>query len=799
MRKYIVVGGVAGGAGVAARLRRLDETAEITVFERGSHISFANCGLPYYAGGVIADREALFVMTPEKFKASLNVTAKVRHEVTAVNPAAQTVTVKDLETGKETTESYDALVLSPGASPIRPPIPGIDDSSIYTLRSVSDIDTIKTKIDNPATKRIAVIGGGFIGLEMAENLHHRGMKVSIIEAVDQVMNVIDYDMAAIVQAEIRSKGVALYLKDGVKAFERRGADLVVCLQSGKEIACDAVILSIGVRPDTKLAKDCGIELAPNGAIKVNEYFATSQNGIYAIGDAISFKSPLLGTDTTIPLAGPANKQARICADNIIYGNKKTYCGTIGTSIAKIFDYTAAATGLGEKALDRAGLPYKQIVTHAMHHAGYYPGAALVSIKILYNPENGRLWGDSAKDPINMRGFIAENGRDGLTSVIAWRDIPRYAEKNAFFLDVRTPEEFELGSLPGAVNIPHTALRNRFSKVPKDKTIVINCGMGLRGYLAERILRQNGYTDVVNLSGGYITYKAVQDELLWLNDPQKAARAAGASEAGTDTNGGSAASGNAGGAGSASASQPESGQTAFVNACGLQCPGPIMQLKKEIERLPSGGVLEIQASDPGFARDVQSWCGLTGNQLLESTREKGVITARIRKGSAEKQETVVKETKDSATIIVFSHDMDKVLAAFVLANGALATGKKVTMFFTFWGLSVLRKPEVTGVKKDTVGKMFCSMLPKGMNSLSLSNMNFGGMGAKMMKGRMKEKNVDQLETMFQNALEAGVRLIACQMSMDIMGISAEELMDGVELGGVATYMEAASQSGINLFI
>ena len=399
----------------------------------------------------------------------------------------------------------------------------------------------------------------------------------------------------------------------------------------------------------------------------------------------------------------------------------------------------------------------------------------------------------------MLGFIAENDRDGLTSVISWRDIPRYAEKNAFFLDVRTPEEFKLGSLPGAVNIPHTALRNRLSKVPKDKTIVINCGMGLRGYLAERILRQNGYTDVVNLSGGYITYKTVQDELLWLNDPQKAARAAGASEAGTDTNGGSAASGNAGGAGSASASQPESGQTVFVNACGLQCPGPIMQLKKEIERLPSGGVLEIQASDPGFARDVQSWCGLTGNQLLESTREKGVITARIRKGSAEKQETVDKETKDSATIIVFSHDMDKVLAAFVLANGALATGKKVTMFFTFWGLSVLRKPEVTGVKKDTVGKMFCSMLPKGMNRLSLSNMNFGGMGAKMMKGRMKEKNVDQLETMFQHALDAGVRLIACQMSMDIMGISAEELMDGVELGGVATYMEAASQSGINLFI
>lgn len=552
MSKYVIVGGVAGGAGAAARLRRLDENAEITVFERGSHISFANCGLPYYAGDVIQNRDALFVMTPERFKEILNVTALVKHEVTAINPAAKTVTVKNLDTGAETTEAYDALVLSPGASPIRPPIPGIDDASIYTLRSVSDIDAIKSKIDNPETKRVAVIGGGFIGLEMAENLHHRGMQVSIIEAVDQVMNVVDYDMAAMVQAEIRRKGVLLYLKDGVKAFERRGKDLAVCLQSGKEVLCDAVILSIGVRPDTKLAKDCNLELAPNGAIKVNEYLETSHKGIYAIGDAISFKSPLLGTDVSIPLAGPANKQARICADNIIYGNKKAYRGAIGTSVAKIFGYTAAATGLGEKALDRAGVPYKQVVTHAMHHAGYYPGASLLSIKILYNPENGKLWGaqavgvegvekridviaayinksgtisdlaefeqayappfNSAKDPVNMLGFIAENDRDGLSTVISWRDIPQYAEKGAFFLDVRTPEEFQLGSLPGAVNISNTALRSRLAEVPKDRTIVVNCGMGLRAYLAVRILRQNGYTDVVNLSGGYMTYKAVQDEL-----------------------------------------------------------------------------------------------------------------------------------------------------------------------------------------------------------------------------------------------------------------------------------------------
>ncbi len=365
MSKYLIVGGVAGGAGAAARLRRLDESAEIILFERGSHISFANCGLPYYAGEIITNRNRLFVMTPEKFQAALNITAKIRHEVIAIKPKEKTVTVKNLETGEDTSESYDYLVLSPGSSPIRPPIPGIENANIYTLRSVSDIDAIKQKIDTPTVTSVAVIGGGFIGLEMAENLHHRGLKVSIIEAVDQVMNVIDYDMAAIVQKHIRSKGVALYLKDGVKAFEQHDNELTIVLQSGKHISCDAVILSIGVRPDTLLAQQCGIECAANGAITVNDYLETSEKNIYAIGDAIAFKSPLLGTNMTIPLAGPANKQARICADNIVYGNKKKYSGTIGTSIAKIFDLAAGATGLGEKALQKAGLPYKQAITHEL--------------------------------------------------------------------------------------------------------------------------------------------------------------------------------------------------------------------------------------------------------------------------------------------------------------------------------------------------------------------------------------------------------------------------------------------------
>lgn len=395
MAKYVIVGGVAGGAGTAARLRRLDEKAEITMYERGDYISYANCGLPYYAGGVITERSRLFVMTPEKFKESLNVEAKVRHEVIAVNRQAKTVRVKNLETGSETDQYYDTLIVSPGAAPMRPPIPGIEDPAIMTLRSVADIDRIKKSVDNPDTRRAVVIGGGFIGLEMAENLKERGLEVTVVEALEQVMNVIDYDMAAIVQQHLRDKGVRLRLKDGVAAFERRGQDLLVKLSSGIAVETDIVILSIGVRPDTAFLKEAGIDLAPNGAIKVDQYFTTSDPNIRALGDAIEFNSPLLGTAVTVPLAGPANKQARLCADNIVRGDTRPYDGTIATSIAKIFDITVASAGLTEKTLQKANLPYAQAVTHAGSHAGYYPKALQLTVKILYHPQTGKIWGGQA--------------------------------------------------------------------------------------------------------------------------------------------------------------------------------------------------------------------------------------------------------------------------------------------------------------------------------------------------------------------------------------------------------------------
>lgn len=837
MAKYVIVGGVAGGAGTAARIRRLDERAEITVFERGEYVSYANCGLPYYAGGVISERSRLFIMTPAKFREALNIETKTLHEVVSINRADKTVRVRSLRDGAEFDQEYDTLILSPGAAPVRPPIPGIDDPAILSLRSVSDIDAIKAKIDGPNARRAVVVGGGFIGLEMAENLSERGLAVSVVEALDQVMNVIDYDMASIVQQHLRDKGIRLHLKDGVAAFERKGSYLSVRLSSGMSLDADIVILSIGVRPDTRLAREAGLDLAPNGAIKVDRYFTTSDPSIRALGDAIEFASPILGDAITVPLAGPANKQARLCADNAVKGNARPYGGTIATSVAKVFDLTVASTGLTGKSLERAGLPFAEAVTHAGSHAGYYPKALQLTVKALYHPETGKIWGaqavgydgvdkridvvsafiqkggtmrdlaefeqayappySSAKDPLNMLGFIAENAMSGLSKTVTWRDVEALKERGAFLLDVRSGEEFALSPMPNAVNIPHTEIRARLAEIPRDRTVLVNCAIGLRGYLAERVLRENGWTDVANLAGGHKTWFAATSERALLSGPRADAVAGNASVGFADR--AAIVSSDDG-----SPRRPMGEKSVELDACGLQCPGPIISLKKEIDSLSAGDRVRVRATDPGFSRDVKSWCALTGNELVSLDSTGGLIEAVIEKGARDERRngppsaSQAAPISNGATFIVFSNDMDKALASFVLANGAAATGKSVTMFYTFWGLSVLRKKK-RGVKKDIMGRMFGMMLPKDMKSLSLSSMNFAGLGPAMMKSRMKAKKVDQLESMFAQARLAGVRMVACQMSMDIMGISAEELLDGVEIGGVATYMEAATASGVNLFI
>lgn len=854
MAKYVIVGGVAGGATTAARLRRNDEAAEILIVERGDYVSYANCGLPYYAGNVITERSKLFVMTPEKFKATLNVEVRVATEALSVDRAGKTVLLKDLRADRTYREAYDTLVLSPGAEPVRPPIPGLDLEGIFTLRSVPDIDRIKEWLDLRRPERAVVVGGGFIGLEMAENLAHRGAGVTVIEALDQVMAPLDFEMAAIVHRHLRDKDVELRLKDGVAAFEKRGSRVVVKLNSGAEVPADVVIFSIGVRPDSTLAREAGLETIPPGspgagAIVVDERFRTTDPDIRALGDAIAFRNPLTGAVGTVPLAGPANKQGRLLADALVYGDEATrpWRGALGTSAAKVFDLVVATTGSNQKALDRAGIENAQVIVHPSSHAGYYPGALPLSLKVVFDPSTGKVYGaqgvgydgvdkridviaallgkgatvedlcafeqvyappfSSAKDPVNLAGFAAENVVKGRSSAVSWRRFEELRAGGAFVLDVRTPEEFALGAIPGAVCVPNTELRGRLSEVPKDRTVLIYCGVGLRGYLAERILRQKGWDDVHNLTGGYKTWSVAVEQQDNPGDHDR--RPSPASCADRPGQGLRAAAGVYGeGTGAPEGSPGGSGKTLHIDACGLQCPGPIMRLKAEMDRAEEGSRILVTATDPGFARDVNSWCNLTSNTLVslesaggrvEALVEKSSGRARLQGDGCSRSSLSGEGGRKGATLIVFSNDFDKALASFVLANGAAAVGKQVTMFFTFWGLSVLQRQRGPRVPKDFLGRMFALMLPKGSGALPLSKMNFAGAGPVMMKFRMRQKNVDQLESMIEAALRAGVRLVACQMSMDIMGISKEELIDGVEIGGVATYMEAASEAGVNLFI
>lgn len=821
MAKYVIVGGVAGGMSAAARLRRLDETADIMVFERGGYVSYANCGLPYYIGDVIAEKEKLFLQTPEAFYHRFRVNVRVKHEVLAIDREKKQVRVKNLVTGEEFFEGYDKLILSPGAEPIRPPLPGIENEGIFTLRSVEDTFRVKEYIKaiTKPQKRAVVIGGGFIGLEMAENLHHAGFQVSLVELAPQVMIVIDYEMAALVHDHLRSKGVALFLEEAAESFRREGSDLVVKLKSGREIRTDVVIMSVGVKPETKLASEAGLKLGSRG-IEVNEYLQTSDPHIYAIGDAIEIRHRVTGRIQSIPLAWPANQQGRLVADNLVLGHKKPYKGDFATAIAKVFDLTVATTGANEKALEAAGVPFMSVIYHGGHHAGYYPGATQLSLKLLFSPKDGKILGaqavgydgvdkridvlamallkdgtiydltdwdhayappfSSAKDPVNMVGFMAENVLSGMVKVMDYRYVAKLTPEDALLLDVRTPQEVAAGAIPGAVNIPVDNLRDRLSEIPKNKKIVVYCRVGLRGYIAARILMQNGWKEVYNLSGGYLTYSAVM---------KKQSSTDIHFEEGVDT-----------GVHAKPLEVSLPTKTVKLDVCGLQCPGPISRVKQEIDKLRPGDVLEVTASDPGFYNDVGSWAKATGNRVESLSLEKGIVHAVIVKGEEADQGNRVISTGNEKTIIVFDGDLDKAIASFIIANGALAMGRKVTMFFTFWGLTVLRKrKKVRGLKKNLIEKMFGWMLPRGSTKLPLSKMNMLGMGPLMIRFLMKKKRVDALETMIQNAIAGGARLIACQMSMDLMGIRREELIDGVEVGGVATYLETAERADTNLFI
>ncbi|HAU36104.1 MAG TPA: pyridine nucleotide-disulfide oxidoreductase, partial [Phycisphaerales bacterium] len=693
-KRIVIVGGVAGGASCAARARRLSEDAEIVLLERGEHISFANCGMPYHIGGVIAKRDRLLVQTPDGMRKRYRIDVRTRHEAVAIDREAREVRVRNLSDGKEFALPYDVLVLSPGAEPVRPGFPGADSAKVFTLRSLSDMDAIKRAVDAAAPGRAVVVGGGYIGLEMAEALRHRGVEVTLVELAGQVFIAADAEMVAPVHQQLRLHGVDLRLDTSVTAIREAGAGLDVVLSTGETVACGMAILSVGVRPEVKLAREAGLEIGATGGIVVDEHMRTSDPSVFAVGDAVEVTHLVSGQAALIPLAGPANRQGRIAADNIL-GRPSEYRRTQGTAICKVFDLAIGMTGLSEKELRRLGRRCEKVFVHPASHAGYYPGAVQISLKLLFDPDDGRILGaqcvgatgvdkridvlavairagltvrdlkdlelsyappyGSAKDAVNYAGFVASNVLDGDAAICHVADV-LHPRDDQLLLDVRTPDEVEAGTIPGAKNIPIDELRDRLGELPRGREILIFCQVGLRGYVACRILTQNGFA-CRNLTGGYKTYKDVVG--MEPKGPLAPLR-----ELTEDT----------GEKAPLPPKAPAAGELAVaceIDARALQCPGPILRLKSEMETLADGQAVRIVAADPGFPADVAGWCASTGNVLADVTSDGGAFRATIvkRQAAAPAPLPCGADAAKHKSIVVFSGDFDKAMAAFIIANGA----------------------------------------------------------------------------------------------------------------------------------
>ena len=818
--RIVIVGGVAGGASAAARARRLSEDAEIILIERGEHVSFANCGLPYHIGGTIEDRSRLLVQTPQTLYANFRIDVRTRTEAVAVHRDRKELAVRDLRTGEEQILPYDKLILSPGAEPIKPPIPGSDDSRVFTLRSLGDMDRIIKVLNERNPAHSVIIGGGYIGLEMAEALRKRNVGVTMVELAPQVMGPVDPEMASPLHTQLTLNGVDLRLETSVTQFVPREDVLTAQLSTGESVDAGIVIMAIGVRPEVTLARQAGLTLGARGGIAVDEHMLTSDPDIYAVGDAVEVKDFVGDFPTLIPLAGPANRQGRIAADNAL-GRSSIYKNTQGTGICKVFDLSVGMTGMNEKTLKRVGKPYEKVYIHPASHACYYPGASPVSLKLLFDPSDGRVLGaqavgsdgvdkridvlavsiragltvydleemelsyappyGSAKDPVNYAGFVAANILRGDVAICHVDEIMNPREDQVI-LDVRKPFEVATGMIPGAVHIPLDELRGRINELPRDKEILPYCQVGLRGYVACRILSQNGYK-CRNLSGGIKTYKMFTEKASNTVESPK-------TESCDD-------------AGMSCAARENVPATASIvktiDATGLQCPGPIMRVSQELKDISEGQAIVVVSSDQAFAADVAAWCQSTGNRLVDLVPESGNYRATIVKGSGSPSPASSAVFSKKKTMVVFSNDFDKLVASFIIANGAAAMGSEVTMFFTFWGINALRKDKHIAVSKNLIEKMFGWMMPRGADKLKLSKMNMGGIGLAMIKDIMRKKNVPSLPELIKSAQNAGVKLVVCAMSMDLMGIKREELIDGVEEGGVATYLNHAEAGNVNLFI
>lgn len=831
--KFVVVGGVAAGMSAAARARRLDEQAEIIVFEKAQHVSFANCGLPYHVGEVIKDRDRLLLQTPETLHKSLAIDVRNHTEVISVDTEAKTVVARDLATGTEYVESYDKLALCPGASPFRPPLPGIDHPRVMVLRRIGDMDRIKAVVDgtdgaDPA-KHAVVVGAGYIGLEMAENLHHRGLEVVVVEMLDQIMPPLDRELTTTMESYIRANGIALHLGTQAAAVtEAPSGRLRVELQSGELVETDLVIMSVGVRPSTELAVAAGIELGERGGIKVDEHMRTSAPDVYAAGDAVEVSHTVLPGAHVIPLAGPANRQGRVVGENVA-GRETAFGSVQGTSIVKVFDMVAGATGANQRQLDAAGIPYERVQVHPSGHAGYYPGTAKMQLKILFEPGTGKLLGGgvvgfdgvdkrldvlatalhagmtvydleslelayappfgSAKDPINMAGFVASNLlRDDIA---LWypSEYPAVTEGTRI-IDVRGPQEFGIWHLPGAENVPLDTLRDASQTWDHHESLRLYCATGFRSYLGYRALVQNGFVDVKTLSGGMATFRSYHD---LPSQPgvdgiepvvQYAEEVTGPS--------GSAAT-------SAAITVASTGVLVDLDCTGLACPGPIMKLQEKMTEIAPGDEVLAHVSDPGFRLDAPAWAAKNGHELLEITPEGPGYAAKFRKAGAAPTGGAAARIKDKKTLIAFSGDFDRMLATFILANAAVSMGDEVSIFFTFWGLNALRREEPPAREKSVMDRAFGVMMPSGPEKMPLSTMNMMGGGPALIKRIMKDNNVPSLAELISSAKDSGVRLVACTMTMDLLGISEDDLIDGVELGGAAMMFGESNESNGQFFI
>ncbi|MFD1887691.1 FAD-dependent oxidoreductase [Paenibacillus wenxiniae] len=862
-KKVLIIGGVAGGASAAARLRRLDEQAEIILFEKGPHISFANCGLPYYIGGSITERERLLVQTPQGITDRFRIDVRTESEVISIDPAARTVTVNSQERGQYM-ETYDELLLSPGARPIIPNVPGADHPLLYTVRNVKDIDRVKEQVQRIDGGSAIVVGGGFIGVEMAENLREAGLDVTLIEGNPQLLAPFDPELAAVLAEEMQHNGVKLVFSQRVQGFTSSAHGIGVQLQDNMMLEANMVILAIGVTPDTVFLQGTDIALGARGHIIVNEAMQTNIPHIYAVGDAIEVHDLVLGTPAAIPLAGPANKQGRIAADQIA-GIPSTYKGTQGTSIIKVFGLTGASTGSNEKTLQRHNIRYQSVIVHPSSHASYYPGASSMMLKLLFAPD-GRILGaqavgyegvdkriddiavairfggnvsdltelelsyappySSAKDPVNIAGYAADNILAGRTAVFTYDQIAQYDPAQQQLLDVRSSLEHGNGHIPGSLSIPVDELRDRLHELDQNKELLVYCQVGLRGYTASRILAQHGY-QVKNLSGGYKTYKQAQfkpmNPFSSSNEHTQSGQAIGSAthsnvpktdQIAVDTVGHSLLTVTPSSTStladrSFTVAPPQQNSLAAdvttheLNVCGLSCPGPLIQVKQKMDGLTDGDQLHVLASDPGFYEDVKAWSQMSGHMLIQLDRGKGgTIEATLTKTPKEQTDASTSNqpaADPASTMVVFSGDLDKAIASFIIANGAAASGRKVTMFFTFWGLNILRKSEPMPVQKNMISRMFGMMMPRGSQRLGLSKMNMLGIGPKLIRGIMGNQNIASLEDLIRSASEQGVEMVACQMSMDVMGIQHEELIDGIKIAGVGYYLGQADRAGHNLFI